>query len=381
LSNALKFTEQGQVILQVGYDGSCLQLAVRDSGIGMNDEQLARLFQPFTQAEASTSRHYGGSGLGLAIIKGLIDQAGGRIEVESQPGEGSVFRLLVDAPEPAALADPLAAPSTDSGAMVWVVEDHPINQATLQAQFRALGVEARFSSSGAEALAQLPHAQNVALILTDISMPGMDGYQFTAQLKADAVLGAIPVVALSAHAFASDVERSRQQGMAGYLTKPVRLAELAEVLQRFGVAMHVPPVPAQAQPLPAEEGWLTTAQLEMDSLLQMFSGDLAQVRPFVEHFLQCDRDDLAGLQQALTSEDRNRLLAQAHRMGSAALYLDPAYADRLYTLEETALDSDWDDLAQQVGDIVLYSRGVAAACRLWLQETAAKTSSGGEPPC
>jgi signal transduction histidine kinase/ActR/RegA family two-component response regulator len=372
LSNALKFTSQGEIQLHLDHDGSCLQIAVQDSGIGMSQAQLARLFQPFSQAEATTARHYGGSGLGLAIVKGLIDQSGGDIVVESQPGEGSVFRVrlpcsVAAAPEATSLPALAGVDSEGGGGSIWVVEDHPINQATLRAQFKVLGVDARFSSSGAEALENLPLARNVALILTDISMPEMDGYQFTARLKADDALANIPVVALSAHAFAADVERSRQAGMAAYLTKPVRLAELTAVLQRFGVGMHAATteqnIPVDTAPSPG------VVQLPIDDLMLMFGREHSQVRAFVERYLQCDQDDLPGLQQALSGADRPQLAALAHRMGSAALYIDPVYAEQLYVLEETAAEGDWDDLAAQVEELVCCSQAVARACRLWLQST------------
>lgn len=369
LSNAVKFTAQGEVRIDLEYREGGLAVEVRDSGIGMRPDQITRLFQPFVQAEASTARQYGGSGLGLAIIKGLLDQSGGRIEVESEVGHGSVFRLWLPCPQvpaPEQTSDkpaPVPLLPTPDGGSVWVVEDHPINQATLQAQFQSLGVQAHFSCSGAEALQALPQAQGVALILTDISMPDMDGFALTARLKADPQLAAIPVVALSAHAFESDIEAGRAVGMAAYLTKPVRLSQLRETLLRFGVAMNPrqPEMPETAT-APAQQ-----SQLDIAGLMQLFDGNQDAIQALLERFLECDQTDLQRLQQTWQQQDRQQLALLAHRMGSAALYLDPVYADLLYALEEEAQEAEADEIEQQVQAVAQFSRQLGQQCRDWLQ--------------
>jgi len=372
LSNSVKFTKQGQVRMLLAYHDEVLTVDVADTGIGMRPDQVTRLFQPFVQAEASTARHYGGSGLGLAIIKGLLDQSGGSIEVESVLGQGSVFRVrlpcVTAVPPSVSVSSVVDAPALSmAGGSVWVVEDHPINQATLQAQFKALGVRAQFSSSAAEALAGLPAAQDVALILTDISMPEMDGFELTAQLKANAPLSCIPVVALSAHAFAADAEHGRRVGMAGYLTKPVKLADLRATLLQFGVALGVPDLDQDTEEASAEA--LVGPHLDVDGLMRLFDGDVSAVSTLLERYLVCDETDLARLQQAWAERDRKQLALSAHRMGSAALYVDPAYADRLYALEESAPDAPESDLAAQLDALLLLSQQLATACRDWLAQT------------
>lgn len=370
LSNAVKFTERGEIAVRLDYHDGALDIAVRDSGIGMRADQIERLFQPFMQADASTVRQYGGSGLGLAIIKQLLEQSGGRIEVDSTPGQGSEFRVTMPCrpagPEDRALPSsdaptaPAERPATRRGD-VWVVEDHPINQATLRAQLTALGIGARFAQSGPEALAALQQGGEVALILTDISMPEMDGFELTRRLKAVPALAPVPVVALSAHAFSSDFEKSREVGMAGYLTKPVTLAALRETLERFGV----PVASGEPGAADAAAGQVRT-RLDIDSLTRLFDGNLAAVRELIERYLGCDEQDLGRLVDAWQTGNLDDLARIAHRMGSAALYIDPVYADLLYGVEESAAAGDTSEMAAQVEAVGVFSRELAQQCRDWL---------------
>ncbi|WP_215776138.1 ATP-binding protein [Paludibacterium sp. B53371] len=374
LSNAVKFTAEGVVSVRIDYQQGWLQLDVEDSGIGMTDEQISRLFQPFSQADASTVRHYGGSGLGLAIIKQLLDQAGGSVTVDSRPGEGSRFSVRLPCEQAAAAEFPPVQDGARAAGIehyrtgeVWVVEDHPINQATLRAQFRTLGVEARFASSGPEALAQLRQAGDVALVLTDISMPDMDGFELTRRIHAEEKLADVPVIALSAHAFPSDFEAGRQAGMADYLTKPVSLDTLRAALQRFGL---VPAATADTAPPTADPAEQAQPVIEVEQLLSLFEGNLADVRALVARYLDCDAEDMARLKQAWQAEDYEALGQTAHRMGSAALYLNPPYADLLYELEELAAAQDVAAMSASLATVFRLSDALAAACRAWLAQNA-----------
>jgi signal transduction histidine kinase/CheY-like chemotaxis protein len=376
MSNAVKFTDNGEVVVRLDYWKGMLVVEVGDSGIGMTSEQISRLFQPFSQADVSTVRQYGGSGLGLAIIKQLLDQSGGRIEVESEPGKGSRFRVYIPC-EPAE-EPPTGRPDKDParpGARaaapirpgdVWVVEDHPINQATLRAQLQALGVEAHFAASGREALEQLAQAAEVALVLTDISMPEMDGFELAARLRELPHMVGVPIVALSAHAFASDIEKSRSVGMAGYLTKPVSLDALRETFSRFGVPLRetAPAVAAEPATRPVE------TRLDISGLMTMFDGSLSSVRALIERYLDCDAEDLRRLLDTWRDRDFPALAQIAHRMGSAGLYVDPAYADLLYEVEERATAADEAELAALMATVERSSVELAGQCRAWLDETA-----------
>src|SRR6185437_14785691 len=196
IGNAVKFTERGRVVVEaliesVAPDRTTVQLSVSDTGIGMDAATVGKIFDPFTQADESTSRRFGGSGLGLAICRELAELMGGRITVESTPGVGSTFRVLLPL-ELGAAQPPSAAASLETttdvesaatgaiGAHVLLVEDEPVNAAVAQGYLEALGCTSVWTKDGAAALARSA-TERFDLILMDINMPAFDGYE-TARL-------------------------------------------------------------------------------------------------------------------------------------------------------------------------------------------------------
>jgi PAS domain S-box-containing protein len=256
LSNAVKFTEVGWVALRadrpVRPDGSSmLRLVVEDSGIGLTRAQTERLFRPFSQADASTTRKYGGTGLGLAISQELVDLMGGRIGVRSTFGMGSAFTVELPLEPAAATAVPegAAAPSsgaaaspgaaaerpTGHGQRVLLVEDNDVNQDVALLMLDNLGYKADVVTDGVGALEALA-AGCYAAVLMDVQMPTMDGYEATARLREPERVGGCPrtpVVAMTANALQGDRQRALEAGMDDYLAKPVRLDDLAAVLARW----------------------------------------------------------------------------------------------------------------------------------------------------
>ena len=237
LSNALKFTERGEICLEISGRSGDLHLQVRDTGIGMGPEQLSRVFAPFQQADVSTTRRFGGTGLGLAISKELVEAMGGRVEVESEPGQGSVFHLflpLVACPPPADIStpDPIGE---DTGALtglrVLVAEDNAVNQLVIRTLLERLGVDTLLVEDGQQAVAAWERWRP-DLILMDVRMPELDGYGATQAIRARG--GTLPVVALTANTLASDRARSREAGMDDHLGKPVEVQELTRCLLRWG---------------------------------------------------------------------------------------------------------------------------------------------------
>jgi hypothetical protein len=198
LSNAVKFTARGEIFVRAGTaplggGQTRVTLAVRDTGIGLDAEQQARLFEPFSQADSSTTRRYGGTGLGLSIVRRLAQLMGGDVAVESAPGEGSIFTVtlaLEAAPAESPLAELLkpaaaspvgaavAAPSVNA-TRVLVVDDHPVNREVL---VRQLGLLADTAEDGSESLAVWAPGRYAA-VLADLHMPGMDGYELTRGLR------------------------------------------------------------------------------------------------------------------------------------------------------------------------------------------------------
>ena len=222
----MKFTEQGEVELEVVFEqwSSTLVMKVRDSGIGINEKQQAKLFQPFVQADSSTTRRYGGTGLGLVICSKIIKALGGEIELKSELGKGSEFRcsiplemVLDEEPEGEKLVEaPMEFPS---GMTVLVVDDNKVNRTVLCRSLKRLGLEYQIADNGLSAV-ELCRMSSFDLILMDCQMPVMDGFEATQIIKQES-LAACPIVAVTADAFDRDRRRCLDAGMDDFLAKPV----------------------------------------------------------------------------------------------------------------------------------------------------------------
>ncbi|WP_430423863.1 ATP-binding protein [Phenylobacterium sp.] len=238
VSNALKFTQVGEVRLIVQRDGETLVCAVRDTGIGIPTDRLARLFNKFEQADVSTTRKFGGTGLGLAISRELATLMGGAISVESQLGEGSEFTLRLPlrriSDEPAAPAIPAPPPIAPQRPLrVLAAEDNSVNQTVLRTLLQQTGVEPEIVDDGAAAVAAW-RAAEWDVILMDVQMPVMDGPDATRAIRAAETQSGrarTPIIALTANAMAHQVEEYAQAGMDGLIAKPIRVGELFAALQ------------------------------------------------------------------------------------------------------------------------------------------------------
>ncbi|GIX49353.1 MAG: hypothetical protein KatS3mg131_3564 [Candidatus Tectimicrobiota bacterium] len=239
LSNACKFTTQGTITLAAARRAAAgtdwLTFRVADTGIGIAPEQLDRLFQAFSQADASTTRRYGGTGLGLAISQRFCQLMGGAITVTSTPGQGSTFtvRLPAEAGAPAApVADLSAPPVAAEAPAVLVIDDDPTVHFLMQRVLSREGLRVATAASGAEGL-RLARQLHPAVITLDVLMPGMDGWAVLAALKADPALAAIPVIMLT---MVDEQHLGYALGAAAYLTKPVDQEQLVAVLRRYRCA-------------------------------------------------------------------------------------------------------------------------------------------------
>ncbi len=236
LSNAAKFTEKGLITLsatrQAGRDGSeWVTFAVADTGLGMSEEQVAKLFQRFQQADASTTRKFGGTGLGLSLTKAFGELLGGEVGVHSVPGEGSTFFMRVPATLPAATQpDAAAQPTEVDGRHVVLVIDDDATQRELMSRFlERTGYAARVAADGVAGLA-LAREIHPHVILLDVTMPGMDGWSVLGALKADPTLSDIPVVMVT---FLEQRALASSLGAADYIMKPVDWNRLSLVMDRF----------------------------------------------------------------------------------------------------------------------------------------------------
>ena len=274
VGNAVKFTERGEIrvvmrLLDAEAAEPRLQFNVIDTGIGMSGEAAARLFRPFTQADASTSRRFGGTGLGLTISKRLAEMLGGDIAVRSTPSQGSTFSVWVatgpldDIPrerygekgageamrEPAAAETPAATPAAGSAATairfdghcrVLLAEDGPDNQRLIRLLLEKAGAEVVAAHNGREAVELALHARPedgelvpmpFDLILMDIQMPEMDGYEATRRLRAAGYAG--PIIALTAHAMRDDIERCLAAGCTEHAAKPIDRQQLLSLVAKY----------------------------------------------------------------------------------------------------------------------------------------------------
>ncbi|SPE39085.1 conserved hypothetical protein [Candidatus Sulfopaludibacter sp. SbA3] len=234
VGNAVKFTDAGSVRVGVAVEpcrhrGLVVQFSVRDTGIGIPAAAQKVIFEPFRQADGSTTRKYGGTGLGLAISSRLVEMMGGRIWVDSEEGRGSVFHFTL--PLRCGKSAPFRAENSDkvegSPVSILVAEDDAVSQDLVSALLRQEGHTVTVANNGFEALATLGR-QSFDVILMDIQMPHVDGLQVTEEIrKQEKRTGVhVPIIALTAHAMKGDRARCLEAGMDDYVTKPIRPAEL-----------------------------------------------------------------------------------------------------------------------------------------------------------
>ena len=243
LSNALKFTEQGRVVLRVetGRDSNAepvLAYSVTDTGIGIEPALQQQLFRPFTQADTSASRRHGGTGLGLAISRRLVEQMGGQIQLESEPGRGSKFSFtlplrLAQAVEPETTPKSLPKPEVTGRLRVLVAEDNAVNRLIAERMLGRFGVHPQLASDGHEAV-ELALRNDYDLVLMDVQMPGLDGMAAAQQIRQRADWQP-HIVALTAHVLPEDREACLRAGMNGFLSKPLELQALGALLEELAV--------------------------------------------------------------------------------------------------------------------------------------------------
>jgi len=242
LDNAVKYTKLGGITLDVSAverdrETSLVSISVEDTGIGIAEDQQANIFEPFFQCDSSSTRRYGGAGLGLAITKQLALLLSGDVSVTSVPGKGSCFRLTV----PLRRVDPLdgreevTTPELAAGgrrATVLVVEDNDLNARVMTSLLKKLGHAVLRVSSGAEAVRTFP-TQPFDLVLLDLQMPGMDGYQTAVAIRKDLGSFEVPIVAVTAHASAAARAKCMASGMNDFLTKPISLSQMTATLGQW----------------------------------------------------------------------------------------------------------------------------------------------------
>ncbi|MBL4294193.1 response regulator [Vibrio fluvialis] len=240
IGNAIKFTHQGFVDVSLVTARDRLEIEVRDSGIGIDNERIEHLFSPFIQADTSITRNYGGTGLGLAITKHLVELMGGSIKVNSKLGEGSLFTISIPlesrstsaANENAGqLSDTKTYDALDNSKHILVVEDTKTNQMVIQLLLNRMGYNVTIADNGQHAIELIEKNRSFDLIFMDISMPIMDGIQATRILRSQRLT--TPIIALTAHSMNSDHQNCLAAGMNDIVLKPIRSKELQRISDRY----------------------------------------------------------------------------------------------------------------------------------------------------
>jgi PAS domain S-box-containing protein len=273
IGNAIKFTQRGGVTLKVaragGADGEAeLRFAVEDTGIGITAPQLAKIFEPFTQADGSTTRRFGGTGLGLAICRQVVEAMGGRLQATSVLGSGSTFAFAVAFGVSAGEVASAAAAESDRGdggpgetflstpplrlrgARVLVVEDNAINQQVARELLEGAGVHVSIADNGRAAVDVVAASGgSLDAVLMDVQMPGMDGVAATRAIRAAPANADLPIIAMTAHAEVAERERCLAAGMNDYVSKPFEPAHLFKTLARWlQTRDHAPGAAPDVQP-------------------------------------------------------------------------------------------------------------------------------------
>ena len=371
VGNAVKFTSRGRVeiVLRCAADvqagRATIAFDVKDTGIGMTGEQIDRLFQPFAQADSSTTRQYGGTGLGLAISKRLAETMGGDIQVVSRPGEGSTFtftmevelalpvRMLNNISEVAEQASHRSQSTCPAAVRlrgrVLLAEDGPDNQKLISMILGKAGAEVDLAVNGLVAV-EMALAARLAgagydAILMDMQMPEMDGYEATRKLRLAGYTGAI--IALTAHAMAGDRAKCIDAGCDDYATKPVDRGALLTTLARLMGSS-----PAAAEPEPAvTQPAQAPAQADGGAIRSQFADD-PEMSELIEAFVARLPETADAMAEAMANNCFDELRRLAHQLkGSGGGYGYPSLTEQARKLEDSARAADGEAARLALGEL------------------------------
>ncbi len=327
LSNAVKFTEKGKIVITTriqNYEDNkaTIQFIIRDTGIGINEDKLDEIFEPFVQADAAISRKFGGTGLGLAICKNLLEMQDGTLQVTSQQTNGSTFTFnipyQVSNKELEAEQDTTQNPDYSSlaGKRILLVEDVELNQYIATHILEAWGVNVTIAANGQEAVAKV-EADSFDVVLMDIQMPQMDGIEATHHIRqsANSLKSGIPIIALTANALKGDCEKYKLAGMNDYLSKPFDELRLFTTIHRnlFPDPLH------KSTNIPVSEESRPPASKKLYDLTNIHSvsrGDDTFVRKMIDLFIETVPHDLTKLETALSEQNWEALSKTAHKLKS-----------------------------------------------------------------
>ncbi len=358
LSNAVKFTSRGGKVgvelLADEVHPQFLRFAVSDTGIGIEPELRERIFQPFSQADASTSRRFGGTGLGLTIAKQLVELMGGTIGLDSTLGAGSRFFFQI--PCEAIIEGEMASGSAQPGAgarlsdhhepglPILLAEDDRVNRLVAERLLSRAGYRVEIACDGHEAVA-LSAAGEYRLIFMDCQMPGLDGYDATRAIRRSERghdgRRHVPIVAMTAHAMSGDREKCLASGMDDYIAKPLRRPEIERVLARFPESEPEPEPEPEDATEPEPEGAAESVQLVDLAIVSDILADGGAEEGLLTLFVDQARIRLENLKAAVRASDSQRVAEIAHSLhGSCATFGATAMAAAARRLCEPNGDAD-----------------------------------------
>lgn len=330
-SNAIKFTEVGGVSVhassrKIDERRHEIRVSVRDTGIGVPEAARARLFKPFSQADASTTRRFGGTGLGLSISSGLVEAMGGTIGVTSEEGEGSTFYFTIIADEARsgerggaasdfARIDPKMAEKLPLA--ILIADDHPVNQSVARRFLEKLGYRADCAHNGLEVLRALEQ-RSYDVILMDCSMPEMDGFEATARVIE--VYGAArpKIIAMTANSMDEDRERCRLAGMDGFVSKPIRISDVVRALREVFPDAAIDDAASVSAPGRAKVTASSRRRgIDRDRLFANFRGDEDILRGLIASFLKSAPAAVQSIAAAIERGDAEALSFDAHTLKGA----------------------------------------------------------------
>jgi signal transduction histidine kinase/CheY-like chemotaxis protein/HAMP domain-containing protein len=377
IGNAIKFTSGGVIrvtgaVEALDADVARLRFEVSDTGVGIDPEAMAGLFSPFAQADASITRRFGGTGLGLAICRRLVEMMDGEIGVDSKVGAGSTFGFTARLPVAAAGAVPTPiGPSLGSATLasvrearatlrILIVEDSPVNQAVASAMMERLGFQSTIAASGTDAL-QIAFQHQFAAILMDCHLPGMDGYQATAEIRRREADGArIPIIAMTADALPSTRQRCLDAGMDDYLSKPVSLVALDKMLSswidvsRLEPALASPADEVSVDPeLPTERSTAGAAEhdgtIDLATITELSDAADGLLEVLIEIFAAEGPENLDTLREALDRDDMPEAVRAVHTLkGGAGTIGATDLATLCREVEQLARDGDQDAVTEHL---------------------------------
>ena len=338
VANALKFTEHGEVRVEAALrtemtGATWLTVRVRDTGIGIPDDQLDALFKPFSQLDTSDTRRFGGTGLGLSIVKLMSERVGGQVGVESSPGQGSCFwidwpfeslPLVPEESRPALPGDPAGLELADT--CILVADDNAVAREVCRHVLETQGAQVELAASGKEALECIAvFPLRFDAVLMDIQMPGMDGLEACRHLRQGLASDDLPIIALSAGALSEQREAALAAGMTDFLSKPVKPRHLIETLRQRIAARRgeAVPHPTPIGPGQAPSDWPTIDGLERDQAYELLMGNLPLYGQLLTSFMARSPSLMETLSSPVTAKARaarHELLGMTGNIGATRLY-------------------------------------------------------------